>query len=59
MAKLRYEKRTEHKKEVVCPDCGHITKVEWQDIERTWVEVERVYLTRWDCPIQPVERQAA
>ena len=22
---------------------------EWQDIERTWREVDRVYETRWDC----------
>ncbi len=23
---------------------------EWQDIERTFIQVERVYSTRYDCP---------
>lgn len=25
----------------------------YQDIERTWEEVDRVYATRWDCCMQP------
>ena len=50
---LKQEKITKHEKEMVCPICGHITKVEWQDIDRIWLEVDRVYETRWDCPIAP------
>lgn len=33
--------------------CGaeiKITEEMWQDISRTWEEVDRVYETRWDCP---------
>lgn len=44
---------TKHVKETVCPKCGYIIKIEWQDIDRTWLEVDRVYETRWDCIIAP------
>jgi hypothetical protein len=26
---------------------------EFQDTDRIWLEVDRVYETRWDCPIEP------
>lgn len=33
---------------------------EFQDIDRIWLEVDRVYETRWDCIIEPEGvRQAA
>ena len=25
----------------------------WQDKDRTWLEVDRVYETRWDCMLVP------
>ena len=32
----------------------------WQDIDRIWLEVDRVYETRWDCMAVPGgARQAA
>ena len=30
-----------------------VTVVVWQDEDRTWIEVERVYATRYDCPSVP------
>ena len=50
---LKKEVITKNTKEFPCPECGHINKVEWQDIDRTWLKVDRVYETRWDCRIEP------
>lgn len=30
-----------------------ITVTVWQDIDRTWLEVDRVYATRYDCMAGP------
>ena len=36
------------------------TTVDFQDIERTWLTVDQVYETRWDCMVVPEGvRQAA
>ncbi len=42
-------KKIDKWKNVICPDCGKTIRVTWQDEERTYVEIERVYATRIDC----------
>lgn len=45
---LRKEKITKYTKTFIC-SCGKEHTIEWQDIERIYTEVERVYATRYDC----------
>lgn len=34
-------------------DVDPLGRVCWQDIERTWLTVDQVYETRWDCMAVP------
>lgn len=37
----------------ICAKPVDIDAENWQDMDRCWVEVERVYETRWDCKCEP------
>lgn len=44
----------------ICAKPIGLAEEDWQDVDRCWIEVERVYETRWDCSIKPERvRQAA
>lgn len=47
------------KKRWLRPDLGYYIAAkpcdaeDWQDVDRIWLEVDRVYETRWDCNPMP------